>query len=250
MELPMWAPAIPELAAHLGGHRGPRAADRHPVPAAQRHRPGHLDLAAPGRGRARRRPGRRSPGGPASAWTPPRSRRSWPAWSSRAGAAEPGAAGRPALARGRPAPVAAPGPGGGWVGCAAVSDRDDLLQMIKDKAVVHGDFVLSSGQRATWYIDLRRVLLSGQAAPLAGRVMLDLTAGLGLRRGRRPHPGRRPGGHRDDARRQRGRAAAGRVRGAQRRQGARPAAAYRGPGRRRAPGARRGGHLDHRRRPC
>jgi orotate phosphoribosyltransferase len=59
-----------------------------------------------------------------------------------------------------------------------VSDRDDLLQMIKEMAVVHGDFVLSSGQRATWYIDLRRILLSGRAAPLAGRVMLDLTAGL------------------------------------------------------------------------
>ena len=59
-----------------------------------------------------------------------------------------------------------------------MSDRDDLLQMIKDVAVVHGDFVLSSGQRATWYIDLRRILLSGRAAPLAGRVMLDLTAGL------------------------------------------------------------------------
>jgi orotate phosphoribosyltransferase len=62
---------------------------------------------------------------------------------------------------------------------AIVSDREDLLQMIKDAAVVHGDFVLSSGQRASWYIDLRRILLSGQAAPLAGRVMLDLTAGLG-----------------------------------------------------------------------
>ncbi|HEY5354250.1 MAG TPA: orotate phosphoribosyltransferase [Streptosporangiaceae bacterium] len=59
-----------------------------------------------------------------------------------------------------------------------MSDRDDLLQMIKDMAVVHGDFVLSSGQRATWYIDLRRILLSGRAAPLAGRVMLDLTADL------------------------------------------------------------------------
>jgi orotate phosphoribosyltransferase len=59
-----------------------------------------------------------------------------------------------------------------------VSDRDDLLRVIKDKAVVHGDFVLSSGQRATWYIDLRRVLLSGQAAPLAGRVMLAATADL------------------------------------------------------------------------
>jgi orotate phosphoribosyltransferase len=60
-----------------------------------------------------------------------------------------------------------------------VSDRDDLLRVIKDKAVVHGDFVLSSGQRATWYIDLRRVLLSGRAAPLAGRVMLAATADLG-----------------------------------------------------------------------
>ncbi len=58
------------------------------------------------------------------------------------------------------------------------SDRDDLLQAIKDKAVVRGDFVLSSGQRASWYIDLRRVLLSGESAPLAGRVMLAATAGL------------------------------------------------------------------------
>jgi orotate phosphoribosyltransferase len=67
---------------------------------------------------------------------------------------------------------------GGWVGSHLVSDRDELLRVIKDKAVVHGDFVLSSGQRATWYIDLRRVLLSGQAAPLAGRVMLAATADL------------------------------------------------------------------------
>lgn len=59
-----------------------------------------------------------------------------------------------------------------------MSDRDDLLRVIKEKAVVHGDFVLSSGQRASWYIDLRRVLLSGQAAPLAGRVMLAATADL------------------------------------------------------------------------
>jgi orotate phosphoribosyltransferase len=59
-----------------------------------------------------------------------------------------------------------------------VTDRDELLGFIKAKAVIHGDVVLSSGQRATWYIDLRRVLLDGRAAPLAGRVMLDLTADL------------------------------------------------------------------------
>ena len=57
-------------------------------------------------------------------------------------------------------------------------DRAELLRVIRDKAIVHGDFVLSSGQRATWYIDLRRILLSGSSAGLAGRVMLAATDGL------------------------------------------------------------------------
>ncbi|MUN38154.1 orotate phosphoribosyltransferase [Actinomadura litoris] len=59
-----------------------------------------------------------------------------------------------------------------------MSDRDDLLNAIKGKAVVHGDFVLSSGKRASWYVDLRRVTLDGAIAPLVGRVMLDATADL------------------------------------------------------------------------
>jgi orotate phosphoribosyltransferase len=59
-----------------------------------------------------------------------------------------------------------------------VGDRDELLAAIRTDAVVRGDFVLSSGRRATWYVDLRRVLLAGRFAPLAGRVMLDATADL------------------------------------------------------------------------
>jgi orotate phosphoribosyltransferase len=59
-----------------------------------------------------------------------------------------------------------------------VANRDDLLAVIRRQAVVRGDFVLSSGQRAAWYIDLRRVLLDGRAAPLAGEVMLAATADL------------------------------------------------------------------------
>ncbi|WP_395105242.1 orotate phosphoribosyltransferase [Actinomadura sp. SCN-SB] len=59
-----------------------------------------------------------------------------------------------------------------------MSDREALLEEIKSKAVVKGDFVLSSGRRASWYVDLRRVTLDGKAAPLVGRVMLDLTADL------------------------------------------------------------------------
>jgi orotate phosphoribosyltransferase len=59
-----------------------------------------------------------------------------------------------------------------------VTDRQELLAAIKAKAVIRGVVTLSSGQQASWYIDLRRVLLDGMAAPLAGRVMLDLTADL------------------------------------------------------------------------
>ncbi len=60
----------------------------------------------------------------------------------------------------------------------AVTDRAELLSVIKAKAVVHGEVILSSGQRANWYIDLRRVTLDGRAAPLVGRAMLELTADL------------------------------------------------------------------------
>lgn len=59
-----------------------------------------------------------------------------------------------------------------------MTERSDLLGIIKAQAVIHGEVVLSSGQRSSWYIDLRRVLLDGAVAPLAGRVMLELTADL------------------------------------------------------------------------
>lgn len=54
--------------------------------------------------------------------------------------------------------------------------RTALLAEIKDKAVVLGKVVLSSGKEADAYVDLRRVTLDGAAAPLVGQVMLDLTA--------------------------------------------------------------------------
>ncbi|WP_026120741.1 orotate phosphoribosyltransferase [Nocardiopsis potens] len=59
-----------------------------------------------------------------------------------------------------------------------MSDREELLRHINDKAVVHGRVTLSSGQEADYYVDLRRVTLDGEAAPLVGRVMLEATADL------------------------------------------------------------------------
>ena len=59
-----------------------------------------------------------------------------------------------------------------------MNDREELLAGIKAKAVVHGDFVLSSGRSTSTYVDLRRVLLDGQLAPVAGRLLLTATADL------------------------------------------------------------------------
>jgi orotate phosphoribosyltransferase len=59
-----------------------------------------------------------------------------------------------------------------------MSTRDELLQQITDKAVVHGKVVLSSGREADYYVDLRRITLDAAAAPLVGQVMLDLTEDL------------------------------------------------------------------------
>ena len=57
-----------------------------------------------------------------------------------------------------------------------MSDREALRQQIIDKAVVHGKVILSSGREADYYVDLRRVTLDAEAAPLIGRVMRELTA--------------------------------------------------------------------------
>jgi orotate phosphoribosyltransferase len=59
-----------------------------------------------------------------------------------------------------------------------VTARDSLKQLIRDKAVVQGKVVLSSGREADYYVDLRRVTLDAEAAPLVGEVMLDLTDDL------------------------------------------------------------------------
>jgi orotate phosphoribosyltransferase len=61
---------------------------------------------------------------------------------------------------------------------SSASARAALLAQIKDKAVVHGTVVLSSGATADYYVDLRRITLDAHAAPLVGEVMLDATQSL------------------------------------------------------------------------
>lgn len=58
------------------------------------------------------------------------------------------------------------------------ADRARLLEIVREKAIVHGRVTLSSGAEADYYVDLRRITLDGEASPLVGRVMLDLVADL------------------------------------------------------------------------
>ena len=55
-----------------------------------------------------------------------------------------------------------------------------LLELIKELAVIHGPVTLSSGIQANYYVDLRRATLHHEAAPLIGKVMLDLLDSKGI----------------------------------------------------------------------
>jgi len=63
-------------------------------------------------------------------------------------------------------------------GTGSSSPRDRLLELIKAKAIVRGKVTLSSGREADYYVDLRRITLDGEAAPLVGLVMNELTKDL------------------------------------------------------------------------
>ena len=54
------------------------------------------------------------------------------------------------------------------------ADRQYLIALIQDEAVFHGDFTLSSGKKATYYVDMRKLTLDHRAAPSIGRIMLGL----------------------------------------------------------------------------
>ena len=57
--------------------------------------------------------------------------------------------------------------------------RARLIDFISAEAVFHGDFTLSSGAKASYYVDLRKVSLDHRVAPLIGQVMLDVIAEFG-----------------------------------------------------------------------
>ena len=55
-----------------------------------------------------------------------------------------------------------------------------LVELVKELAVIHGRVTLSSGLEADYYVDLRRATLQHEAAPLIGKVMLDMLYQAGI----------------------------------------------------------------------
>lgn len=56
--------------------------------------------------------------------------------------------------------------------------KEQLATQIRENAVFFGDFTLTSGKKATYYIDLRKVSLDHRVAPLIGDVMVELISGI------------------------------------------------------------------------
>lgn len=53
---------------------------------------------------------------------------------------------------------------------APASDRQRLLELLRDRALTRESVVLSSGKRSSYYVDARQVLLDPEGAALAGRL--------------------------------------------------------------------------------
>jgi orotate phosphoribosyltransferase len=62
----------------------------------------------------------------------------------------------------------------------SMSPRDELKQLLRRKSLVIGDFILSSGQRSNYYMDVKLTTLDPQGAYLTGKVIVDLLAGEGI----------------------------------------------------------------------
>jgi orotate phosphoribosyltransferase len=55
------------------------------------------------------------------------------------------------------------------------ADRQELADLVRRLSVVRGQFTLSSGKQADYYVDLRRATLHHRAGALIGRLMRELT---------------------------------------------------------------------------
>jgi len=60
------------------------------------------------------------------------------------------------------------------------SARDRLKEILVEESLLRGDFVLSSGQKSSFYLDVRRTSLHPEGADLCARLLLDELQDLDL----------------------------------------------------------------------
>ena len=53
-------------------------------------------------------------------------------------------------------------------------ERQELLKIVRERAVLRGDFVLSSGIKSNYYIDIKRVSLTGEGLWLVSKIFADI----------------------------------------------------------------------------
>jgi orotate phosphoribosyltransferase len=54
-----------------------------------------------------------------------------------------------------------------------VNDQEARAALLRERSLTHGAFLLSSGQRSSYYIDARKTTMSAQGQRLIGRLALD-----------------------------------------------------------------------------
>lgn len=57
--------------------------------------------------------------------------------------------------------------------------KDRLLELLRTHSYKEGDFVLASGKRSSFYVDVRRTALTAEGATLIGELLLDLVGAAG-----------------------------------------------------------------------
>jgi orotate phosphoribosyltransferase len=61
-----------------------------------------------------------------------------------------------------------------------MTHRDRLLELLRERSLETGDFVLASGARSSYYIDCRRTTMHAEGQVLVGQLGFELLKGSGL----------------------------------------------------------------------
>ena len=68
---------------------------------------------------------------------------------------------------------------------AGALGRDRLIALLRDRSVLHGDFVLASGRRSSHYVDCRRTTMHAEGLALIGGLGLAAVRALLMQLGAR-----------------------------------------------------------------